>query len=186
MQFDAHLSIRPAQHNYVSGDTGLIKSINQHLFTALVDVTGHGRRAHSVALKALKVLEEAASPDVLNVLMKLDEALQGTAGAVAGIAFFDQSEVVYAGMGNITALLEGKTLVNKNGILGVRMRTPLVHTITLDKSTTFMMYSDGIHSGTVRTMSTEISSKGICESILNRTPSQFDDASILVVKCEYD
>jgi hypothetical protein len=126
----------------------VVKQTHGGVFMALVDVLGHGRKAAEVALAAIRILKQVASPEVGPVLVGLDQALHGTLGAAAVIAFADESGAVrFTGVGNVVirrAGLSDQAFTLPDGIVGVRPRTPRVTHINLAPSELLLLYSDGV------------------------------------------
>jgi hypothetical protein len=95
-------------------------------------------------------LKENASPDIAGLLTGLNDKLNKTRGAAAGLAFAQAGSrsVTCAGIGNIIIRRCGgrRELIYPcpDGVLGVRFRTPRLETFHLDAGELLLIYSDGV------------------------------------------
>ena len=131
------------------GDTGLIVQQGARCFIALVDVLGHGRQAHEVALRAEAYLAAHAEAALPTVMQGLDRTLRGSRGAVATLCRLDtgSGRLQHVGVGNITTRIFGadtKRLLSRDGIVGYMMPTPHEQTARMEPGDVIMLYSDGI------------------------------------------
>jgi len=188
---DCHLVKRALTRREAEcGDTGVIKERDGQLFLALVDVLGHGREAHDVALKAQAYLEDNYRQEPVEVMQGLHSCLKGTRGAVAAICRLDTAtgELIYVGMGNIAVRVLGRRavrFVSRDGVVGYMMSTVKRQVVKLLAGDILVMYSDGIKehfelSGRPDMLSG--SAESIATALLEQFWKQNDDASCIVLR----
>lgn len=172
------------------GDIGIIKSYENHLIFALVDVLGHGFEARKVALEAKNYLEDNFCDDVVDIINGLHKHLKGTRGAVAAICNLDTltGDLSYAGIGNITVRIIGRKsirIVPNDGVVGYMMSKPKKQNFKLNIGEIMLMHSDGIkehfESYECEALLME-SAQNIVNGILNKFGKKGDDASCIAVK----
>jgi negative regulator of sigma-B (phosphoserine phosphatase) len=188
---DCHLVKRALTRTEAEcGDTGVIKELDGRLFLALVDVLGHGREAHDVALTAQAYLEEHCRQEPAEVMQGLHACLKGTRGAVAAICRLDTAtgELIYVGMGNIAVRVLGPRavrFVSRDGVVGYMMSSVKQQALKLLVGDVLVMYSDGIKEHFELSGRPDILS-GNAESIATALLEQFwkqnDDASCIVLR----
>jgi negative regulator of sigma-B (phosphoserine phosphatase) len=188
---DCHLVKRALTRREAEcGDTGVIKELDGLLFLALVDVLGHGREAHDVALTAQAYLEDNCRQAPVEVMQGLHRRLKGTRGAVAAVCRLDTAtgELIYVGMGNIVVRVLGPRAVRfvaRDGVVGYMMSTVRQQAVKLLAGDVLVMYSDGIKEHFELSGRPDILS-GNAESIATALLEQFwkqnDDASCIVLK----
>jgi phosphoserine phosphatase RsbX len=172
------------------GDSGVIKEFDGRFFLALVDVAGHGREAHDVALTAQTYLEQNCRKEPVEVMQGLHTCLKGTRGAVAAICRLDTAtgELVYAGMGNIVVRVLGPRafrFVSRDGIVGYMMSTVREQTLRLLAGDVLVMYSDGIKEHFELTACSEIltgTAKSIATGLLQQFGKKNDDAACIALR----
>lgn len=188
---DCHLVKRALTRREAEcGDTGVIKELDGQLFLALVDVLGHGREAHDVALTAQAYLEDNCRQAPVEVMQGLHRCLKGTRGAVAAVCRLDTAtgELIYVGMGNIVVRVLGPRavrFVSRDGVVGYMMSTVKKQAVKLLAGDVLVMHSDGIKEHFELTGRPDILS-GNAESIATALLEQFwkqnDDASCIVLR----
>lgn len=153
LSVDRHLEhasvIRPCLGERVSGDTVIVRSFEQGLFIAIVDVLGHGPEAHALTPVIDDYLGRYGSADVRAVVTRLHQRLRGTRGAAAGLCAIEMpgARVSYTAIGNTRMRRFGSTetrLVAQDGVLGQNMRTPRCQTLQLEPGDMLVLYTDGI------------------------------------------
>ena len=174
----------------VSGDLAFFDSDDRWVFLAIIDGLGHGQEAHEVAKIAHKFLSESWSPDVVLTMNRLHELLQNTRGAAAGLAAIDLTTdiVHYTGIGNTVFRRLGSSasrLVSREGIVGIRMRSPNEQQLLLQDKDILLLYSDGVSDQFELQSYPQIkvhSSQLAAKNIVRKFGSRFDDSTCLVVK----
>ena len=188
---DVHYISRPLlRYEDENGDLGVIISEGSNYFLGLIDVLGHGRDAHQVALIAGEYLKANSENELTAMIKGLHEALRGTRGAVGAVCRIDleTGNLCYSGVGNITVKILGPrpfTLVPREGIIGYMIPTPRELHHKLVPGDVLAMYSDGIkehfdvleYAGLLNN-----SASGIAELLLEQFGKRDDDASCIVLK----
>ena len=190
MELDVALCVRPMFGEAVSGDLAFRVERGGGWVLALVDGTGHGPAARSVAALAESAVRDDEETQPARLLDRLDRALKGSVGAAAGVAYVElvSQRLVFAGVGNVVARVLGREetrLVSAHGILGQRFRTPPERSVRLELQDLFVMHSDGISERFDSKVLPELSfapAATIAALLLSRYGKQHDDASCLVAR----
>ena len=173
-----------------SGDTGVIRHEGKLFAVTLIDVLGHGNEAANLADDIKQALYENEILPPLAVIEYLHKQFRGSRGMVASSALLqtDTGMLEYSGVGNIVARTFGPRahqFVNRDGVVGYRMVSPVAHTRQLAEGDIFAMYSDGITS---RFSNQDIFSclnlpaEKIADHLMNTYSKGSDDSSCMVVK----
>jgi len=146
---DYFLDIKPLIKNNECGDIGIIKEFDHQVFIGIVDVVGHGKKAHEIAVISKKFLENNYHRDLTVIMKSLHEHLKGTRGAVAGLCLLDltSGELKYVGVGNITVRIFGfntHRIIPRPGIIGYAMRTIREERTKLHHNDVLLLYTDGV------------------------------------------
>jgi hypothetical protein len=179
MQIEWKIAIRPLQGSPRGGDMGVYVPLEDGALAALIDASGHGLAAYSVAQAARNTILESRSraPDVL--LQQLDEALRGTIGAAVSIARIYPDRIEFSGVGNVRASIGLKPLLLRAGVVGVRMRPPKNITASLPRDNWLFMHTDGVSRPTSIPHG---SAETVANALLDSCGSDNDDAGILLVR----
>lgn len=116
----------------------------------VVDGLGHGPMAATAAQQAIRTARESAGMAPKRMLEMVHQALRPTRGAAVAIAEFhlDRQEVVFAGVGNISAsVIDGsqrRSLISHNGIAGHNMRMPREFSLPWPTDSLCVFHSDGL------------------------------------------
>ncbi|KIX12663.1 SpoIIE family protein phosphatase [Dethiosulfatarculus sandiegensis] len=149
-QLDAHLEKYSLEGpDDACGDTGVIKLGGKTAFVALIDVLGHGNKAHQVALMAEEFLAENYKSNLVDLTWRLHKHLKGTRGAVAAMCRVNlqNRQLSYVGVGNINTRIYGGgayKFVPRGGILGFRSPTPKELKVDFHVGDTLVLTSDGV------------------------------------------
>jgi phosphoserine phosphatase RsbX len=173
------------------GDTGVLRVGDSLCLAALVDVLGHGRGAHDVAIMAEEHLL-GISPDtgLTEVMNGLHDRLKGTRGAVASLCRIDMGTGLFrfVGVGNITTRIMGRApqrLVSRDGVIGYKMTAPREESAVLSLGDIVIMHSDGVSENGDWLEHPELltgRAREIAEGVLEYFGKQNDDASCLVIR----
>lgn len=133
----------------VTGDGVVLIQHENLLFITIIDALGHGLSAHRAARQAETFLSQSWQSDPFVTLLELNNALQGSIGAAAGIAVLDTKthHLSYAGVGNTvlrTFNRKSSRLLSTDGIVGGHLCKPRLQSQTLDDKEVLLMYSDGV------------------------------------------
>lgn len=196
-KIEAAKYVRPYEGETLAGDAVLLQWEAQGLFVAVIDVLGHGRDAHALAVRlgesVVQWLSRVSVPSAKESLAVLHQAACGTRGAIAGVAWLDgrtcQGNV--AGIGNVRCRLFGsvtKSVPFGDGVLGSRMRSPIQTAFGLLPGDVFLLFSDGITDRfSVNEYSTLTLDPApvIAFNLVRRFGKAHDDASCAVVRCRW-
>ncbi|MBF0573045.1 MAG: SpoIIE family protein phosphatase [Desulfamplus sp.] len=172
------------------GDTGVVVVSDNQCFLALLDVLGHGREAHEVALVAENYLLKNYSFKVTEIMSGLHERLKGTRGAVAALCSIniDNGELYYSGIGNINTRVHGYQtlqLMPQDGIIGYMINSPKERQFKLCYGDTLILTSDGVKEHINFADYPELL-KGSAKTIANNMIDLFgkgnDDSSCIVLR----
>ena len=182
--------VRPCQGERVSGDTTIVRPLEEGIFAAIVDVLGHGPEAHELAVVIDAYLDQYACADVAGLMGRLHQRLRGSRGAVAGLCVIDSASglLTYVGTGNTVLRRFGKSdtrLVSLDGVLGQNMRTPRPQTLQLEDGDLVLLYTDGIkdrftsedYPGVFRCAPEEV-----VRAIVERFGKGYDDAGCIALR----
>jgi serine phosphatase RsbU (regulator of sigma subunit) len=141
----------PAPDETECGDAWYIWSAEGRLSAMVADGLGHGPLAAIAADRALQVISEGSFDSPATYLEAAHHALRSSRGAVLGMAQvqFESRKLQYAGVGNIAGRLVGldgstKSLVSRNGIVGVEVRRPQQFNYDWQHGDLLIMHSDGL------------------------------------------
>jgi serine/threonine protein phosphatase PrpC len=156
----------------------------------MVDVLGHGPNAYELAVKIRAFLEAEWQNEVIDTMMRLHEAIQGSIGAAAGLASLDlaSGRLRYTGIGNTVVRKFGDSstrLPSTDGIIGGRMRSPREHELQLGKTEVLTFYTDGITDRFELNEYPQLiyeSPRSVARKIVRNFGKQYDDATCLVVR----
>jgi serine phosphatase RsbU (regulator of sigma subunit) len=182
--------IRPCRGEQLSGDSVVIRPLEQGLFVAIVDVLGHGPEANKLTHVIDAYLARYGTSDVSGVMTRLHQHLKGTRGAAVGLCAIDAAtgRIEYAGIGNTAMRRFGKAetrFVSQDGVLGQNMRTPRPQTLQLEPGDLIILYTDGVsdrftlddYPGVLHHAPKEVAS-----NIVQRFGKDHDDAACIAVR----
>lgn len=172
------------------GDAGLILESSDELFWALIDVLGHGRDAHAVAVRAEGYLVENYRQSLAEVMKGLHEHLRGTRGAVAALGCLhkETGKMLFSGIGNIMTRLYGAKphqFLSRDGIIGYVIPNPVEHEVELNSGDILVATSDGIREHFDMNFFPDLlkgSARQIAAKIMDQLSKGDDDASCIVVR----
>ncbi|HCL89828.1 MAG TPA: hypothetical protein DHW70_00650 [Candidatus Atribacteria bacterium] len=190
-----YLAIKPLINIFECGDAGVIKEFEGKIFFALIDVLGHGREAHELAVIAQEFLEKNYNREPVEIIKSLHEHIRGSRGLVAGIGLMDLEKnlLKYSGVGNISLKIcdsssrNFKSIISRDGIMGYTISTPRLETVKFSEKEVIILYTDGIkeHFGLKScTKLIDKDAKTIAIQIIQKFSRRSDDAACLVIKCK--
>jgi serine phosphatase RsbU (regulator of sigma subunit) len=187
---DSAVLIRPCQGEYQSGDTAVVRELDDVVFLAMADVLGHGREAAEEARLIREFLEMHAARDVATLMHWLDRRLRGLRGAAAGLCAIDRKtgQLQYVGTGNTSLRRFGSSetrLISRDGVLGQNMRTPHAQHLQLKADDVVVLYTDGISDRfSVEDYPALVHQDAatIVRTIVNRFGKDHDDAACMALR----
>lgn len=183
---------RPHYYEYVSGDATVVGEKEHFLFAAIVDVLGHGREAHELAVEIEKFLVAYWDGSVVELMDRLQNHLAGTRGAGAGLCLVDRYSGVlrYAGIGNTVIRRFGSSearLLSRAGIIGGSRRTPREEKMTLTPGDIVLLYTDGVKDRFQLQDYPQLlhhTAELIARTVIQRFGKDHDDASCIALRYE--
>jgi serine phosphatase RsbU (regulator of sigma subunit) len=184
--------VRPKYGHRVGGDAAVVVPAGSGVFAAVVDVLGHGKEAHELAVRMHDDLVAQPSDDVVGRLVRLHEAYRGSRGAAVGLCFVDPAagRLRFAGIGNTVIRRFGESesrLVSHDGVVGGTMRTPVEEALALSAGDVIVMYTDGVRShfnpSDYPRLRTD-APHAVAANIIHRFGKTHDDASCVVLRYE--
>ena len=188
--------VRPCDGETRSGDAAFVKFQDDGVLITLIDVLGHGKAAHRLAVSLVETLSDwfsrARDPSPNAAIAVLHQAARGTRGAVAGVAWIGSStlEGHVAGVGNVRCRLFGKTTKTirfDDGLLGFRVRSPMHVSLALMPADVLLLFSDGVSERFDLTEYPTLAldpAAAIAFNIVQRFRKGHDDASCAVLRCK--
>ena len=191
-QLEIARRIRPCIAETVAGDELVAMDVAGGLLLAVIDTSGHGPEAHTLALRLKTVVETQLSRDLRHLMQRLHEVAQGTRGAAVGLAFLDpvRGTLQYLGVGNTRIVMFGDGAwrgVSREGVLGQRRPTLFEQSVPLTNGDVVLMFSDGIPELARRDLTHRMaldSAASIAQRLVQNHGKVHDDVACLVVKCK--
>ena len=152
LRLDSFIAKRPLLVNEAEcGDIGVLKEFSNKVFIGIVDVAGHGRAAHQVAVTCEKFLEKNYKKDLVQLMKEFHEEIRGSRGAVACLAHLnlETGELRYVGIGNVMIRKFGTSSVKaipRSGIVGYSMPSPREEVMQLNDGDVLVVHTDGVVS----------------------------------------
>ncbi len=189
--WDVNASVRPHPHYDCSGDAALVIESEGGVLLAIIDATGHGPLAASVADTAVTLVRREAGQSPVRLMTALHAVLQGSQGAAVGLMFVDLRSRIfrYLAVGNTRAVRIGGRPwrgVSREGVLGDRLPSFIEQTERLDPGDVLMLSTDGLPGRESERMARSLSFSDatvITRRVLGDLAKPFDDASCVVFKC---
>jgi len=161
----------------------------------VADGLGHGQYAEEAAREAVRIFHHSNGASPSEIIDHAHGALRSTRGAALAIARIDphQQKLVFAGVGNISALVAvdgvSRNMVSLNGTVGHLMHRVQEFVYPWTNNAMLIMHSDGL--GTRWDLKNYLGlaqrSPGVIAGVLYRDFSrQRDDVTVLVARCAQD
>lgn len=183
-------SNQPTPGEYVSGDSVVIVEFDAFILTAIIDVSGHGSKAHELSISISDYIHKFPSKDLITLIKELHKILVGTLGAAVGLLLVDieSSAFQYFGVGNTGAnrsVGEPWKGISRDGILGQRLPGLYPQVGFLKNGDVICMFSDGVTDHAVNTFvknNSHKSAQNIADNLVKELGKQHDDASCAILK----
>lgn len=181
---------RPISGEWVSGDSVVILEFEGFILMAIIDVSGHGAKAHELSISISDYIYKFPSKDLIALIKELHKILVGTLGAAIGLLLVDvqSSAFQYFGIGNTGAnrsVGEPWKGISRDGILGQRLPGLYPQVGFLKNGDVLSMFSDGISDHAVNTFvknNSHKSAQNIADNLVKELGKQHDDASCTIFK----
>ena len=182
--------LRPYPGENVSGDCAVISEVDGGLLVSIIDVLGHGWEAYKLARTIEQDLSTVVSQKPLDVMTRLNERLQGSIGAAAGIGFVDlnKKQINYIGVGNTVIRKFGSEqlrLISRDGVLGRITQYPMLGTMKIKPGEIVLLYTDGVRDHFVLAEYPQLLSdtpRTITRSVIEKFGKAHDDATCIALK----
>lgn len=182
---------RPCLGERVSGDTAFAVAVDEQLLIVLIDVLGHGSEANDLAVQMNEFVKQHPIAEPLEMILSLHERFKGSRGAAGGLAVLNTqtSEFSFTGVGNPSFRVIGPSrsvmFPVSEGIIGTKMRTPVVHHAKLNDGELLFGCSDGVLEGFQVSDYPQMFSHGVwavARSVVHRFGKDYDDATCIVAR----
>ena len=182
----------PRAGEEISGDLGLVRSVEGGLVLAAIDGLGHGAAARSAARQAAQVVTRAQDGDVMALMSACHDALAGTRGAAVSLAFLTlpARTMTWLALGDVEGrLLRGgrpgpgdRSLLLPGGVAGHDLPTLVPETLGVAPGDVLVLATDGVDAGFADALELTGSADAIAERILRGHWDRSDDALVLVLR----
>ncbi|HEY1802533.1 MAG TPA: ATP-binding SpoIIE family protein phosphatase [Terriglobales bacterium] len=140
----------PIQGEELCGDGWGVRAMADASILMVVDGLGHGILAAEAAREAERILAEAKTDSLRDILHDTHDALKKTRGAAFAIAKIDREKGVlsFMGIGNISASIvmagSSRGMASYNGTVGQRTERAQEFTYPWNSNSVLIMHSDGL------------------------------------------
>lgn len=181
---------RPMLGQYKSGDSISIVEFDRYILLSVIDVSGHGDKAHILGDMITQYIQNSPSWDLESMMTDLHKLLIGTLGAAVGLLLIDiEAEAYrYLGVGNISVnrcLGDSWRGISRDGVLGHRLPSLYEQAGFIKNGDIFALWSDGIsdHMGKQFVIDNAYqSAEKIAHDLVSELGKPHDDASCLIFK----
>ena len=192
MKFETFQLVRPLPGEQVAGDMTVVRPLDDGCLVALLDVSGHGPKAHDLACTLVQEIMSWSTNNLTGLMNRLHESACGTRGAAVGLALLsgERSTLLYLGVGNTCIRCFGSQSwrgVSGAGQIGSRQPLLREELVKLAPNDVVTLYSDGLHEQICQADYPLIMLDPpaiVAETLLRRFSKNDDDASCLVIKCK--
>jgi phosphoserine phosphatase RsbX len=181
----------PLPGEEVCGDLHLVLPLGGGVLLGAVDGLGHGQGAAEAAQSAVAALTRYAGRPVAAVLQLCHQALRGTRGVALSLGAIGGSELTWAGVGDVEAVLVRQPvgrplarswLVRRGGVLGFQLPPITPGVLPVARGDLIRFATDGIREG----FADELDLTAPAAIVAERIPADFrkrtDDALVLVAR----
>ncbi len=184
---------RPCFGEVVSGDGAMLKTVAPGcVVAAIIDVLGHGQRAHELARLCERWLLQHAHADLVELMLELHRELRGSLGAAVTLAYLDApaGRMHVVGVGNTRLYAAGNAALDLTGQPGIvggaqlpRLRPTVGHVAPGDL---LVLVTDGIREDLgARDIAVwrHLPVDRITQQLLRVHGRVHDDATCMVLRC---
>lgn len=188
---DTGVFATPYPGETVCGDAWIVLHGTDRTTIVVSDGLGHGIDAAKASAEAVRTARDlGAGAGPAEQIQAMHEALRGTRGAAVGVASIRpaEHEIIFAGVGNISAVLIGegsRTLVTLDGIVGNGSPRVREYGYPFPTDSVLVMHSDGITNrwDLAAYPGLMLRDPAIIAAVLHRDASRGrDDAAIVVAR----
>ncbi len=179
-----------AHGHHDSGDEYCVRPFEHRMLIAVIDGLGHGPAAADVARQGVRLLEQARTSDVVQLVHECHDGLRGSRGLVMSLAMFDgpASTMTWVGVGNVSGTLwrahspDRQTLLLRRGLVGDALPRLEVSVVPVSEGDTLVFTTDGVVENIDDRMMQGSSVQIIADRILAHGNKGHDDALALVAR----
>ncbi len=180
----------PARGAKVTGDLYMMRSVPRGTMIAVVDGAGRGPEAAAAAELALRTIENHFREDPAALVRRCHRELQGTRGAVLGLAVFhsDTPSLAWIGVGSVCGVLvrrrtsERQLLLTRNGLVGCTLPALRESVSTLGHGDVLVLTTDGIRQEFVDDLRAGVPVSRITSGIAARYSKSGDDRLVIAAR----
>lgn len=174
-----------------SGDLHVVAHFDRGALLAVLDGLGHGEEAAAASAAGAAVLRADPSAPVQELLLRCNEALRGTRGAVMTLVSIDavRSELDWCGVGNVEGVLvrgqrglPSEAVPTRGGVVGYRLPPLKTSTVAITPGDVLVLASDGLRSGFWATIERNDEPQRIADALFARYAKTTDDALVLAAR----
>lgn len=176
-------------HEVSCGDAYLVKQTRVGALACVIDGLGHGSEARLAAEVAIASISEYAERSLEEIFSLCHEQMRTTRGAVLSLVMFEpmNKRLTWCGVGNIDSVIlrddgSREWLPLRGGIVGCRLPNVRASTIAIESGDLLVMYSDGIGSQCIDSISQHDSPPEVADKIMRNHLKGTDDALVLVAR----
>ncbi len=183
----------PIQGETSSGDSYLVKAVDDRILVAVVDGLGHGAAAQEAAGLAISSLEEQAHNSIISLVTRCHEALRKTRGVVLTLASLNTTDnaMAWIGVGNVEAVLlradprakpASESVFLRGGVVGYQLPQLQGSVVPIRVGDLLILATDGIKSDFLDSVIKTDPVEKIARRISARHGKSSDDALVLVAR----
>lgn len=176
-----------------SGDLAVVTLLPEGALVAGIDGLGHGVEAARAARRAAEVVNESPTEDLVLLVQRCHDALQGTRGAAISLAFVSPARngMAWLGVGNVegrvlspdpSATRPKGSLALGNGVPGHELPSVRAATLDVRPGDVLVLATDGIEASFADSLDISGSTQAISERIVAEHARPSDDALVVAVR----
>jgi anti-sigma regulatory factor (Ser/Thr protein kinase) len=174
-----------------NGDEFLSIRRSNSLFLALIDVLGHGRAAHEIAIEVKRFLEDQHYLKLDEIMNNLHDHLRGDRGAMVELMRLDLNKKIleFCGVGDVSCRIYSGNdkrsipIFTVDGIVGETLRKTNLQRLELPEDAVIAMFSDGIsQSFDIPIGLRKVSSVRLVHELMQKYGKSHDDRTLLITK----
>jgi anti-sigma regulatory factor (Ser/Thr protein kinase) len=181
---------RPVPGELVSGDMAELFELRDGVLLVLMDVSGHGHKAHALADEISRFLTLNAESNIKLLMSRLHTKLHGTQGAAVALLYIDIEKATgqFCAVGNTRAYRvvgDAWRPISKDGVLGQRLPTIPEQSVRFNNGDVIMLWTDGVSDTAGRSFAAQHSYRSadmLARDVVTELGRPYDDASCIIFK----
>src|SRR5262245_15372547 len=191
---EAAIMGRPYPGEVISGDDGGFLQTDVNFLAGVADGLGHGPEAREASKRAIEALSQKRDSGLDEILMDLNQELNGTRGCAMGVMRFSRKDRILecASLGDVQAhvynLKDSHFFTPTPFVLGTgQLKKPRVRIeqMAVEPGSVLVMFTDGLKSKTTLKGNLEVLRRpavAIAEHLLEHYARPDDDALVLAAR----